>query len=44
LAWFLRGANRRRCKKHAKVVLRNEGKGIRENVAPWTLQDKSLIE
>jgi len=28
LAWFLRGAHRRRCKNHAKGASRNECKGM----------------
>ena len=33
LAWFLRGAHRRICKNHAKRAMRNEGYGMRDNVA-----------
>ena len=35
LAWFLRGAHRRRCKNHAKSAMRNECNGIWKNVSVW---------
>jgi len=44
LAWFLRGVHRRKCKNHAKRVLRNECKGMRGNVVAWTLRDASPAE
>jgi len=40
----LRGVDRRRCKNHAKRVLRNECKGMRVNVATCTLRDISPAE
>jgi hypothetical protein len=39
LAWFLRGAHRRKCKNHAKRVIRNKGNGMRDNVAIVQLND-----
>ena len=44
LAWFLRGAHRRRCENHAKRVIWNECKGMREKVAALTLRDVSPEE
>jgi len=44
LSWFLRGVHRRKCKNHDKRAMRNEGKGIRDNVATWPLREVNPAE